>query len=256
MKATNHVVSCAVIGFFCIMLGGGSTACASESWKEEVLLHDGRTIVVARSVERGGPHEAGQQPPYKEQSLSFTMPDTNRNVTWEDHYDKNLGSANFLPMALEVYKGTAYLVVSTMGCLSYNKWGRPNPSYVIFKYQGNEWRRITLEELPAEIKTPNLIVSDPDNVVEKLQKSFVPATTIQKIISEYPQRPYKIILREPIPNGGQGRCGELIYTKDGWKGVGFFTLQRSYEACVKYCDIENVATRKCPCASLFKIAKH
>ena len=43
------------------------------SWKEEVLLHDGSTILVDRSVVRGGRHEIGQQPPFKEQSLSFQL---------------------------------------------------------------------------------------------------------------------------------------------------------------------------------------
>ena len=32
------------------------------SWQEEVLLHDGRKLVVDRSVERGGRHEIGQLP--------------------------------------------------------------------------------------------------------------------------------------------------------------------------------------------------
>jgi hypothetical protein len=30
------------------------------SWKEEVLLHDGSTILVDRSVVRGGRHEIGR----------------------------------------------------------------------------------------------------------------------------------------------------------------------------------------------------
>src|SRR3970040_2051599 len=54
-----------------------------DSWKEEVLLHDGQKIIVKRTVERGGRHEIGQQPPYKEQSLVFTLPTTNERVTWE-----------------------------------------------------------------------------------------------------------------------------------------------------------------------------
>lgn len=114
------------------------------SWKEEVLLHDGSKIVVERSVERGGRHEIGQEPPYKEQSLVFIMPGTNQRVTWEDHYSEDIGTASFLPMLIDIVKDTAYLVASPMGCLSYNKWGRPNPPLC-----GLQIRRQGMEAHPA-----------------------------------------------------------------------------------------------------------
>ncbi|MDH2916750.1 MAG: hypothetical protein PXX77_07735 [Gallionella sp.] len=187
-----------------LLLGASMSACAGlfgfggTNWKEEVLLYDGSKIVVKRSVERGGRHELGQKPPYKEQSLSFTMPSTNQTITWEDHYSEDIGSASFLPMTLDIHQGTAYLVADTMGCLSYNKWGRPNPPYVIFKHDGKEWKRVALQDLPAEIKLPNLIMSMPDVVVERMGKSFVTAEEIQRIISNYPQPEYRSILREPL----------------------------------------------------------
>lgn len=174
-------------------LGLGGT-----SWKEEVLLHDGSKIVVERTVERGGRHEIGQKPPYKVQSLVFVMPGINQQVIWEDNFSADLGSANFLPMLLDVSNDVAYLVASPMGCLSYNKWGRPNPPYVVFKYIGKTWQRIPLEELPAEIKTPNLISSAPDIEVEKSGDRFMSAEGIKEIISGYKQPEYKTILREPL----------------------------------------------------------
>jgi hypothetical protein len=155
------------------------------SWKEEALQHDGSTIVVERSVERGGRHEIGQEPPFKKQSMSFTLPGTNRSIRWEDHYSEDLGSANFLPMLLDIFNGIPYVVATPMGCLSYNKWGQPNPPYVIFKYDGKAWGRIPLEELPAEIKMPNLIISDSDNTVKKMGKNFVTANEIREILRGY-----------------------------------------------------------------------
>ena len=55
-----------------------------DSWKEEVLLHDGSKIIVERAVERGGRHEVGQKPPYKEQRLSFALPGAKQTITWEE----------------------------------------------------------------------------------------------------------------------------------------------------------------------------
>lgn len=225
-----------------------------DSWKEEVLLHDGSKIIVERTVERGGRHEVGQKPSIKAQSLRFILPGTIQAITWEDHYSQDLGQANFLPMLLDISRGTPYLVVYPMGCLSYNKWGRPNPPYVIFQYQGTEWKRIPLEELPTEINTPNVIFSMPDVVVEKFGKRFVTAEMIKGVIADYKQPELKTILREPVANVGK-QCGEMIYAGKeggGWIGLGWFRNKPSRSACFKYCEDKHVPADRCPCTTLFK----
>jgi len=196
----------AVAGLF----GFGGT-----SWEEEVLLHDGSKIIVERSVKRGGRHEIGQQPPIKEESLIFTMPTTNERITWKNKYSEDVGLADFMPMLVDIFQGAVYLVSSPVGCLSYNKWGRPNPPYVVFKYEGKEWKRIPLQELPAEINAPNLIISSPDNNVEKIGKNFVSAEIIRQINSSLTQPEYKTILREAYPTAAGG-CEELIRYKGYW----------------------------------------
>jgi hypothetical protein len=190
-----------------------------SSWKEEALLHDGRTLIVERSIVRRGRHEIGQSPPIGEQTIRFTMPDTHQTITWKDQYSEDLGMANFLPLALDIHHGVAYLIANPMGCLSYNKWGRPNPPHVVFKYNKNEWQRIPMEELPAEIKMPNLISSAPDVEVEKSGKRFMSAEMIKKIRMGYKQPDNRTILREPTTAGDVG-CMELIFYKGAWVGKG------------------------------------
>jgi len=189
---------------FLLMMGVSMSADAGlfgfggTSWKEEVLLHDGSKIIVTRTVERGGRHEIGQRPPFKEQSLSFTLPSTNQHVTWEDKYSEDIGTASFLPMQLEIFNGTPYIVASPMGCLSYNKWGRPNPPYVIFKYDGKAWQRITLQELPAESQTPNLVISSPDDAAKEAHQGLVPAEKVKELNTGFRQPEFKTILREAL----------------------------------------------------------
>lgn len=201
-----------------ISANAGMFGLGGTSWKEEVLLHDGNRIIAERSVERGGNHEIGQEPPLKEQSLSFILPSTNENVTWEDKFTQDIGGANFLPMLLEVRKDTAYLVVNPMGCLSYNKWGRPNPPYVVFKYQARTWQRITLQDLPEEFKTPNLVFSSPDREAVKNGR-VVSAQAIRKLYDGYKQPEYKAILRNAVKGAGS-LCPELDYYKGAWVGPG------------------------------------
>lgn len=185
--------ACAMVG--ALPVGG-------DSWKEEVRVHDGSTMVVTRMVKRGGRHEIGQRPSYKEQQLRFTVPGSNQTIMWEDHYSADLGQANFLPMALDIVGGTPYLVVSPMGCPSYNKWGRPNPPYVVFHYKGRGWTRIPLQELPAEITTPNMLFSEPDVQVERLGTRVISAAMIKKVIGGYKQREYRTFLRTPVKADG------------------------------------------------------
>ena len=192
----------------------------STSWKEEVLLHDGSKIIVKRSVERGGRHEIGQRAGATNETLTFTMPDTNQVITWEDKRSEDIGSSNFNLLMLEILDGTAHLVASPMGCLSYNKWGRPNPPYVVFKYQGKEWKRITLQELAAELKTPNLVISSPDDAAEKARHGVVSTETIRNLNNTASQSEYRTILREPVKGGDITSCAEMVRVKDGWISPG------------------------------------
>jgi hypothetical protein len=177
-----------------LMLGASLSAFAglpligSISWEEEVLPRDGSKIIVKRWAERGENHEIGEQPPFKEQSLSFTLPGTNEHVTWKTEYSKEVGFAELRPLLLDVSSGSAYLVTTPVGCLSYNKWDRPNPPYVVFRYQGGEWKQIPLQELPVEMKTANVITFiSHNNDLEGLMRrnnisgSYVTAEMIKKI---------------------------------------------------------------------------
>lgn len=198
-----------------------------DSWKEEVLLHDGRKIIVKRSQTYGGRHEIGQSPPVKEHSITFTVPETGQDVSWTSEYGEELGRANFYALALHILDSRPYLVVEPNLCLSYNKWGRPNPPYVIFKYDGATWQRIRLEELPQEFRGINLVISTKGSQrdIEKLasDSGYVPAEGVRKINASLRQPEYKTILREPVKpktEGSNVNCEALVYYKGAWVGPG------------------------------------
>lgn len=213
-------------------LGFGGT-----SWKEEVLLHDGSKIVVERWATRGGRHEIGQKPPIKEQTLTFSLPATSERVTWKSEHSQDIGLADFKPILLDFVQGVAYVVASPVGCLPYNKWGRPNPPYVIFKHHGKEWRQIALQELPSQIKVPNLIISSPDSEMERTGKSLATADEIKKTNSELTQPEYRSILREPLPEKRvKQMCEVMVHYKCGWFGTrpdGTFNKEFADRMCNK-----------------------
>ena len=192
-----------------LMMGVSMSASAGwfgfggDSWKEEVLLHDGQKIIAKRSLSYGGRHEIAQPSPIKEQTISFTLPDSSKTITWTSEYSEDVGRANFDLLALHVLNGTPYIVAEPNLCLSYNKWGRPNPPYVFFKYDGKEWQRIPLSELPVEFKTTNVVIGLYRQSIDVMVKQgLVPAENVNRRNSELTQYPqYQTILREAMPKG-------------------------------------------------------
>jgi hypothetical protein len=224
-----------------VTLGIAISACAQtvrsgeDSWKEEVLLHDGQKIIVERSQTYGGRHEIGQPVPEKEHTIRFTLPNSRTPISWTSEYGEELGRTNFNLMALHIKEGIPYLVAQPNLCLSYNKWGRPNPPYVFFKYTGNEWQRIELSEVPIEFKTINLIVAT--NVAQIMESSkgaeYVPYEEVIRINENLRQPELKTILRKPLLKGGSGMtsCEELIRYKCGWGAPGEFNRKYFENAC-------------------------
>ena len=189
-----------------------------DSWKEEVLLHDGQKIVVERSQTYGGRHEIGQSAPIKEHTIRFTPPGSSQVLTWTSEYGEDIGRTNFNLLAVHVMKGAAYVVAKPNLCLSYNKWGRPNPPYVFFKYDGTQWQRISLEQFPIEFKTLNIaIYLGGQEVKEMVSRGLVSAEKIKAMNSELKQPEYKTILREPLAKERIDRmCEERVLYKGSW----------------------------------------
>lgn len=233
-------------------LGIGSTA----SWKEEVLLHDGSKIIVERWQKHGGRSEPGQEPGISDQSITFTIPGINKTVKWADEASVELaGRANFYILALHIVNATPFIITEPRLCLSYNKWGRPNPPYVIFKYENKEWKRIEITELPIEFKNINLVIETDDHEKELLKQDYVSAEMVQKLNKNlaHDYEKYKTIARTPLKGVG---CWKLIPKGNGgWLSIDWFSSKPNYEACLKFCRQKNVKNEDCPCDSLFKREK-
>jgi photosystem II stability/assembly factor-like uncharacterized protein len=208
------------------------TKIAGDSWKEEIELHDGSTMIIKRTQHYKGRHEIGQAVPVGEHTVSFTLPQTGKSYTWTSEYGEELGRTNFQLVAVHVLDNTPYIVVTPNRCFSYNKWGRPNPPYVIFKHDGSTWQRIPLSELPPMFTTINVLVSITDKDTRGISSMrTISAATIKARNSELSQPEYKTLLREPIKGGGDSGCPEMIRYKCGWGGPGEFNRKYFERVC-------------------------
>jgi len=103
-------------------------------------------------------------------------------------------------------------VARPAGCISFNKWKRPNPPYIFFKYDGKDWKRISLEEFPAELTKANVIVGSPPT---ELLKSFYTVAQVFEQNEDVRAEGYRTINRKPFAIE-EDRCLELIYYKGAW----------------------------------------
>jgi hypothetical protein len=195
------------------------------SWKEEALLHDGNKITVERSQTRG-PSHYGQQGNIDRHVVSFFPPSSTMRITWESKFGEvEAEKSELLLLAIDVVGGVPYLVTTTAGCLAYNRWKRPNPPYVVFRFDGKEWQRIPLTELPKEIKEANVVIGALTSETERQltrHSGTVAAAEVRKINTEAYNPEYlylRVFVREPIKSSPT-TCEELVYYKGAWVGPG------------------------------------
>lgn len=200
-----------------LMMGASMNADAglfghTMSWKEEVKLHDGQIIVAERFYNLGGyPAIESQERAALDETVTFNLPGTSKKITWKTDFRDSQPEPNSLNLIrFDVVKGVPYIATYPAGCIAYNKWGRPNPPQILFKYENNQWKRITLAELPTELinAQANVIVGRP---ATKLLKSFYTVEGVNAENHDIHAPEYKTILREASP---QETCAS-------WKFRGF-----------------------------------
>jgi hypothetical protein len=223
----------------------------ADSWKEEVLLHDGQKIIVERSQTYKGRSEPGQPAPIGEHTIRFSLPGSGKAINWTSEYGADIGRTDFNLSALHVKNGTPYVIAEPNLCLSYNKWGRPNPPYVVFRYDGNAWQRVTFEALPAEFTTVNVVKRirgiDVENLVKARQ---VNAEQVAALNAGLERPEAKAILRErinydpeciPMTSNGKGR----------WRSTAWFETKSNLDSCRFACRQDDYDDKHCPCNQIF-----
>jgi len=243
------------LGLLLTMVANMSACSSSMKWKEEVKLHDGQVIVAERFYKLGGyPGLESRNRMALDETVTFNLPNSKR-IVWKTDYRNTVPEPNSLNhFRFDIVNGVPYLATYPVGCIAYNKWGRPNLPQILFKYEGEQWKRITLDELPPVLigMSANVIVGSPD---ERILKSFYTVEGVNKQNHYISVPEYKTILRERsgVAGGPGSNCGEMIRKGNGgWDGIGWFRDQPSKEACLKYCERKEVSAQDCPCDRFFK----
>ncbi len=187
------------------------------SWKEEVLLHDGKKLIVERSQHYGGYAEpASTDRSVAKEEWVFRIPGSDRKVTWKSDFSRPPEGDSLMLLQLNFQNGVPYIATSPAGCLSYNHWKRPNPPYVFFKYDGKAWKQIPLAEFPVVFRESNVAGGRPD---PDHRERLLAVDAIKE--ENRNLEPYlREIVREPLKPGAMVGCPELVFYKNAWVSPG------------------------------------
>jgi hypothetical protein len=168
-----------------------------KSWKEEVLLHDGKKIIAERVQKLGSrPTLESRERQILDETITFSIPETHQKITWTMSFRDDVPEPNGINVVvLDIVNNVPYIGGYPAGCIVYNKWKRPNPPQILFKHEGGQWKRVTLAEFPPQISRANVIVGGPP--AEGI-KSFYTVEQVNEENRDIDTPEYKTILREAL----------------------------------------------------------
>jgi hypothetical protein len=235
--AITSINACGYLGIF-----------GEASWKEEVLLHDGSKIIVKRWQKTINVYSYEKSTLLQRQSLNFKHPKTREKIVWKDGPTEGIRNANFRLLAFHIKDNTPYIITEAYDCFSYNKWGRPNPPYIIFKYEGEEWKRIAIHDLPSELTSINLMLNTTGKTEINTALRGLATTDNRIKLRRPPHAMYKSIVRTPMEGVG---CMGMIYDGRVWTGFDYSKMKVSYEVCIDTCKNVLSNQKYCPCDNLY-----
>jgi len=207
------------------------------TWKEEVGLEDGRTLLVTRRVVlvRGG--NIGERPDVeRERRLTFTHPTTGQIITWEN--GDTLGS-RVRPKLLDFDGDRPVLVAVAQSNTDYSLLGCPTPPYIVFRYENGTWTRIPVTDLPRRLVWMNLYPSV-DHDFLKSQRYFVKVAVTAALYRTTPLDDHRALLatvdrrtRNPVGLGCIRKYIERFYGAekyDEWRDTGNWLNKTEAEA--------------------------
>ncbi len=113
------------------------------SWDEEVMLSDGRMLIVHRRQEMVAPYGAIRT------WLTFSLPEMGGKQTWTEW---------MYPAIVDVNEGKVYVVGLPIGRGQYLAYLQPRYLYVAYEYSSAGWKRIPFIGLPDRVRAKENIL--------------------------------------------------------------------------------------------------
>ena len=158
---------------------------------------------------------------------------------------------------LDIVDGAPYLTTMPGHCIDYNKVGRPNPPYVIYKYSAHTWRRIPIDDLPKVVTKRNLMgrMLGGPMLTKGINDGFLDLSDKRQWMNSGLSDDLVKIIRDHVDHGVT-TCTIMYYDGNGgWLGADWFTSAKTYTECKHVCDHNHIKDKFCPCYTMFNEKK-
>ncbi len=119
-------------------------------WMEEVRLADERVIKILRISRCSGLNFPGCNA--HQDFVVANLPEfSDKLIVWHEHLN---------PMIFNIYQGRLYIVATPPYQYEYDLYGKPEPFYVCYLWEGTKWNRVPLDQIPLAIYDNNLLISN------------------------------------------------------------------------------------------------
>jgi hypothetical protein len=130
---------------------GGNTI----TWQEEVKLNDGRVIIVTQKRRCEGAYTGQNYAKCisRETWLTIKLPEFgNKEIVWNEKLE---------PMVVNLYQQKLYVIGVFPTGYEFDLYGKPRPPYIGFQWDGNNWHRLSFNEIPEAIYDGNMVIDLP-----------------------------------------------------------------------------------------------
>jgi hypothetical protein len=180
--------SLVVIGASFVLASCGENR--SVRWQEDVLLPDGRALVLRRYQEFKRPSEPFTPNGPSYHWLEFKHPDGGQLIRWEDTGD--LGT-----VALLMKGGVPQLLVAPYYGSSLRDYRCPDPIYLLLEYRNDSWQRQPLDAVAARRLRSNMTFGLSDSVRNELIQSRYKRSVAKTQASFHDNKPWLIEFSTP-----------------------------------------------------------
>lgn len=135
-----------ILAMVLLIAVAGCSQVDTAEWSEEVQLHDGSVVVIDARATLG---RYGFPTAHRGGRISWELCFRSQKAYWKS-------SAAYKPVVFEIVNGKPYVVVPLGDCVECKLHDFPTFSALVYRWEGNGWKRAAPEELPAT-STPNLL---------------------------------------------------------------------------------------------------
>jgi len=143
-------------------------------WYEEAKQDDGSIVLVKKIASASGLDSGwfGGEPGvnsygYRFPKVEFEGPKAGETIRWDpfqlyDIAEKIKGKETayqLFPYALHFHNHVPYMFATFFPSYAYHDWGCPIPPYIVWRWEGDYWQRIRLDEVPVRFRRRNLLPS-------------------------------------------------------------------------------------------------